>query len=76
MSAASTPVRVRTARAFGRGFLYGAVGAFLAALILFAMGRAGTALALLVVGGVLISLGATLLKRVAEASRAGRNVVE
>lgn len=76
MSAASAPMRVRTARAFGRGFLYGAVGAFLAALILFAMGRAGTAVALLVVGAVLVSLGATLLKRVGEAQRAGRQMVE
>lgn len=52
-------------RASARGALWAGIAALALAMISFAVGRSGSAVVLLVVGGVLIAIAATRLARLA-----------
>lgn len=57
-------------RASARGALWAGIAALVLALLSFAVGRSGSAVVLLVVGGVLLAVAATRLSRLAADARA------
>lgn len=57
-------------RASARGALWAGIAALALAMLSFAIGRSGSAVVLLVVGGVLIAVAATRLSRLAADARA------
>lgn len=66
-------MRAVARRASARGALWAGIAALALAMISFAVGRSGTAVVLLVVGGVLIAIAATRLSQLARDVRDARD---
>lgn len=71
MSALRSRMRGVARRASARGALWAGIAALALAMVSFAVGRSGSAVVLLVVGGVLIAIAATRLSQLAREVREG-----
>lgn len=71
MSGLGSRMRGVARRASARGALWAGIAALALAMISFAVGRSGSAVVLLVVGGVLIAIAATRLSQLAREVRDG-----
>lgn len=69
MSVFRSRMRGAARRATARGALWAGIAALALAMISFAVGRSGSAVVLLVVGGVLIAVAATRLSQLAREVR-------
>lgn len=72
MSPLGSRMRGVAKRASARGALWAGIAALLLALVSFGVGRSGSAVVLLVVGGVLLAVAATRLSRLAADARSAR----
>jgi len=71
VSAFRSRMRGAARRASARGALWAGIAALALAMVSFAVGRSGSAVVLLVVGGVLIAIAATRLSQLAREVRDG-----
>lgn len=68
----SDRMRALAKRASARAALWAGIAALVFALVSFGVGRSGSAVVLLVVGGVLLAVAATRLSRLAAEARAAQ----